>query len=123
MLLSLLSVLLLRRAIQAFGIHATTDDACLVAVVLSSRQMVSTVETVAPLWASLDFPCQYHLSLAISNVTLHADELEVYTKLANERPRTYLTVLQDWQDYQVERNLAIKVGSVDDRATHEFIDS
>jgi hypothetical protein len=49
------------------------------------------------------------MSLAIPNVSLHAEELVVYQRIAKQRPRTYLIVLDDWQDYQIERNLAIKV--------------
>jgi hypothetical protein len=92
-----------------YGLEDGTLAPCNLGLVLSSRQLVSKTKLVAPLWASLEYPCHYHLSLAIPNVSLHAEELDVYQRIATQRPRTYLIVMDDWQDYQVERNLAIKV--------------
>eukprot|EP00045_Choanoeca_perplexa_P012863 m.142582 g.142582 ORF g.142582 m.142582 type:complete len:580 (-) comp16163_c0_seq2:2426-4165(-) len=81
---------------------------CDVAVVLSARQSISILSTTLPLWLSLDYHCTYYFSIAISNVTLHAEELEIMMKAAQTRPRTYVVVSDFHQDISVERNAAIK---------------
>lgn len=59
-------------------ISSTAKDTlptCNTVLVLSSRQMVSTVAIVAPLWSSLEFDCHYYIAVAwiLGHLCKHAN--------------------------------------------------
>ena len=85
--------------------------ACNVGIALAARQTISILKVTLPLWLSLDYECHYHLAIAISNVTLHTEELNLMMAASRNRPRTYVVVANEHQDISPERNAAVKVST------------